>query len=166
MMKVMYSEYYYHRPFISNEDTSINTNYTVIRSYIEKYEKFNIKTIQDYQRKMNITGIYNYLQFMEDMSDDYVQIDISTMLKKDKLNICSGELENIKKSVDLILNNFGVINTENFKGYSLLPKIKYVWNKYLLIGILRTFYSDDYEIINTGNKYSNTDFEVRRLNHV
>lgn len=166
MMKVMYPEYYYHRPFISNEDTSINTNYTVIRSYIEKYEKFNIKTIQDYQRKMNITRIYNYLQFMEDMSDDYVQIDISTMLKKDKLNICSGELENIKKTVDLILNNFGVINTENFKGYSLLPKIKYDWNKYLLIGILRTFYSDDYEIINTGNKYSNTDFEVRRLNHV
>ena len=166
MMKVMYPEYYYHRPFISNEDTSINTNYTVIRSYIEKYEKFNIKTIQDYQRKMNITGIYNYLQFMEDMSDDYVQIDISTMLKKDKLNICSSELENIKKSVDLILNNFGVINTEKFKGYSLLPKIKYGWNKYLLIGILRTFYSDDYEIINTGNKYSNTDFEVRRLNHV
>lgn len=166
MMKVMYPEYYYHRPFISTEGTIINTNYTAIRSYIEKYEKFSIKTIQDYQRKMNITGINNYLQFMEDMSDDYVQIDISTMLKKDKLDICSAELENIKKSVDLILNNFGAINTENFKGYSLLPKIKYGWNKYLLIGILRTFYSDDYEIINTGNKYSNTDFEVRRLNHV
>lgn len=166
MMKVMYPEFYYHRPFISTEDTTVNTNYTVIRNHIEKYEKFNIKTIQDYQRKMNITGIYNYLQFIEDMSDDYVQIDISTMLKKDKLDISLSELENIKKSVDLILNNFDIINTENFKGYFLLPKIKYVWNKYLLIGILRTFYSDDYEIINTGNKYSNTDFEVRRLNHV
>lgn len=166
MMKVMYPEFYYHRPFISTEDTTANTNYTVIRNHIEKYEKFNIKTIQDYQRKMNITGIYNYLQFMEEMSDDYVQIDISTMLKKEKIDISSSELENIKKSIDLILNNFGNINTENFRGYSLLPKIKYGWNKYLLIGILRTFYSDDYEIINKGNKYSNTDFEVRRLNHV
>ncbi|MBP3920549.1 MAG: hypothetical protein J6D28_03175 [Bacilli bacterium] len=166
MMKILYPNFYYHRPFISTEDTTVNTNYNVIRNHIEKYEKFNIKTVHDYQRKMNITGIYNYLQFMEDMSDDYVQIDISTMLKKDKLDISSSELENIKKSVDLILNNFGIINTENFKGYSLLPKIKYGWNKYLLIGILRTFYSDDYEIINTGNKYSNTDFEVRRLNHV
>lgn len=166
MMKILYPNYYYHRPFISMEDTIVNTNYNVIRNHIEKYEKFNIKTVHDYQQKMNIIGIYNYLQFMEDMSDDYVQIDISTMLKKDKLDISSSELENIKKSVDLILNNFGIINTENFKGYFLLPKIKYGWNKYLLIGILRTFYSDDYEIINTGNKYSNTDFEVRRLNHV
>ena len=166
MMKILYPEFYYHRPFISTEYNTVNTNYNVIRNYIEKYEKFNIKTVHDYERKMNITGIYNYLQFMEDMSDDYVQIDISTMLKKDKLDISSSELENIKKSVDLILNNFGVINTENFVGYSLLPKIKYGWNKYLLIGILRTFYLDDYEIINTGNKYSNTDFEVRRLNNV
>lgn len=166
MMKILYPEFYYHRPFISTEDTTVNTNYSVIRNHIEKYEKFNIKTVQDYQRKMNITGIYNYLQFMEDMSDDYVQIDINTMLKKDKLDISSSELENIKKSIDLILNNFDNISTENFRGYSLLPKIKYGWNKYLLIGILRTFYSDDYEITNTGNKYSNTDFEVRRLNHV
>lgn len=166
MMKILYPEFYYHRPFISKEDTTVNTNYNVIRNHIEKYEKFNIKTVHDYERKMNITGIYNYLQFMEDMSDDYVQIDISTMLKKEKLDISSSELKNIKNSIDLILNNFGNINTENFKGYSLLPKIKYGWNKYLLIGILRTFYSDDYEIINTGNKYSNTDFEVRRLNHV
>lgn len=166
MMKILYPEYYYHRPFISTEDTTVNTNYNVIRNHIEKYERFNIKTVHDYERKMNITGIYNYLQFMEDMSDDYVQIDISTMLKKEKLDISSSELENFKKSIDLILNNFGNINTESFKGYSLLPKIKYGWNKYLLVGILRTFYSDDYEIINTGNKYSNTDFEVRRLNHV
>ena len=166
MMKVMYPEFYYHRPFVSIENISINTNYTAVRNYIEKYEQFNIKTIQDYQSKMNITGINNYLQFMEDMSDDYVQIDISTMLKKDKLDIDLTELENIKQAVDLILNNFTIINTKKFKGYSLLPKIKYRWNKYLLIGILRTFYSDNYEIINTGNKYSNTDFEVRRLNHV
>lgn len=166
MIKVMFPDYYYHRPFISIEDTSTNTNYAIIRNYIEKYEKFNIKTVQDYQRKMNITGIYNYLQFMEDMSDDYVQIDINTMIKKDKINIKQSELENIKKIIDLIINNFGDINTMHFKGYSLLPKIKYTWNKYLLIGILRTFYSEDYEIINTGNKYSNTDFEVRKLNHV
>lgn len=166
MIKILYPEFYYHRPFISMEDTTVNTNYSVIRNHVEKHEKFNIKTVQDYQRKMNITGIYNYLQFIEDMSDDYVQIDISTMLKRDKLDISLPELENIKKSVDLILNNFSVINTENFKGYSLLPKIRYGWNKYLLIGILRTFYSDEYEIVNTGNKYSNTDFEVRRLNHV
>ena len=150
---------------VKNNGT-LNTNYNVIRNHIEKYEKFSIKTIHDYEKKMNIRCVNNYLQFMEDMSDDYVQIDINTMLKKDKLNISSSELEYIKKSVDLILNNFSIINTENFKGYSLLPKIRYVWNKYLLIGILRTFYSDDYEIVNTGNKYSNTDFEVRRLNHV
>lgn len=166
MIKILYPEFYYHRPFISIESSTVNTNYNVIRNHIEKYEKFSIKTIHDYERKMNIRCVNNYLQFMEDMSDDYVQIDINTMLKKDKLDISSSELEHIKKSVDLILNNFSIINTENFKGYSLLPKIGYVWNKYLLIGILRTFYPDDYEIVNTGNKYSNTDFEVRRLNHV
>ena len=68
----------------------------------------------------------------------------------------------IKKVIDLILDNFDVIETIKFNGYSLLPKISYVWNKYLLVGIIRSYLSEYYDIKNTENMYSNTDFEVRR----
>lgn len=165
LIRVLFPNYYYKRPFVSIENNQLYSNFSIIQNYAQKFDKFNKKMIEEYTQKMNLNGLYSYLQFMEDMSDDYVQIGVDTMQKKSCFNITVSELNHIKKAIDLIIKNFGNINTKQFKGYSLLPKIQYSWNKYLLVGIIRTFYSDEYEIINTTNTYLNTDFEVRRINH-
>ena len=165
LIRALFPNYYYKRPFISIEKNELYTNFSIIQNYAQKFDKFNKKMIEEYKQKMNLSGLYSYLQFMEDMSDDYVQIGVDTMQKKSCFNLTASQLNQIKKAIDLILKNFGNINTKQFKGYSLLPKIQYSWNKYLLVGIIRTFYSDEYEIINTTNTYSNTDFEIRRINH-
>lgn len=129
---------------------------------MRQYDSFNFKMIQDYQSKMNIGGLYSYLEFMENMSDEYVQVDIDEMVKIEKLNLNEVTIKEIKRVIDLILDNFNVIETSKFNAYSLLPKISYVWNKYLLVGIIRSYLSEYYDIKNTEKTYSNTDFEVRR----
>ena len=100
---------------------------------------------------------------MENMSDEYVQIDVDEMVRIEKMNLNDVKLSEIKKSIDLILDNFDVIDTSKFNGYSLLPKIGYVWNKYLLVGIVRSYFSEYYDIKNTDNRYISTDFEIRRV---
>ena len=44
----------------------------------------------------------------------------------------------------------------------MFPKLKYNWNKYLLVGIVRTYLSDDFAIDYTDNTYRTTDFIIRR----
>jgi len=162
IIKAIYNNYYYSRPYIFLEENAYNTRSTIIQDYVRQYDSFNFKMIQDYQSKMNIGGLYSYLEFMENMSDEYVQVDIDEMVKIEKLNLNEVTIKEIKKVIDLILDNFNVIETSKFNAYSLLPKISYVWNKYLLVGIIRSYLSEYYDIKNTDNTYSNTDFEVRR----
>lgn len=162
IVQAIYNNYYYSRPYIFLEENAYNTRSSIVQDYVRQYDSFNFKMIQDYQSKMNIGGLYSYLEFMENMSDEYVQVDIDEMVKIEKLNLDEITIHEIKKVIDLILDNFDVIETTKFNGYSLLPKISYVWNKYLLVGIIRSYLSEYYDIKNTENMYSNTDFEVRR----
>lgn len=162
IIKAIYDNYYYSRPYIFLEENTYNTRSTIIQDYVRNYDSFNYKMIQDYQSKMNLGVLYSYLEFMENMSDEYVQVDIDEMVKIEKLNLSEVVINEIKKVIDLILDNFNVIETSKFSAYSLLPKISYVWNKYLLVGIIRSYLSEYYDIKNTENTYSNTDFEVRR----
>ena len=111
---------------------------------------------------MNVGGIYSYLMFMEKMSDNYVQIDIDTMVRKEQFNLSEDNLRSIKKTLNLLLSNFECIDTRTFNGYSMFPSLKYDWNKYLLVGIIRTYLSDIFSIDNTENTYHTTDFIIRR----
>ena len=112
---------------------------------------------------MNISGIYSYLNFMEDLSDEYVQINKDEMMKKEKLNITEENLNKIKELINLILNN-GKFKVSDFNGYFMLPKIDKPWNKYMLVGIIRSYFGDQYAIENTTNFYDTTDFTIRRVN--
>ena len=111
---------------------------------------------------MNIRGLYSYLSFMEDMSDEYVQYNIETMIKKDKFDISTNELVQIDNLLKLMIERFNKIDTTTFSGYMMLPKLKYHWNKYLLVGIIRSYFPNEYEIENTSNFYDQTDFIIRR----
>lgn len=163
IIRVLYNDLYFNRPYISKSKTDNNSRYSIIRNYVTKFDAFDFKDIQDYQSKMNIGGLYSYLQFMEDMSDEYVQVDIDRMVKIEKINLDNIKINEIKKTIDLILNNFGEINTEKFNGYSLFPKISYTWNKYLLVGVIRSYLSGCFDITNTENMYNITDFIIRRI---
>ena len=97
------------------------------------------------------------------MSSDFVQINIDSMISTDIFEISKEELSEIDGIIRILLRN-GIINTKSFKGYPLFPKLKYIWNKYLLIGIIRTFMSDKYEVENTESHYDKTDYIIRSVN--
>ena len=163
IIKALFKEYYYSRPYIYSDEDEYNTRSSIVQNYVRQFDSFNYKMIQDYQSKLNLGVLYSYLSFMENMSDEYVQVDADEMIKIEKMNLSEIKLNEIKKSIDLILDNFDVIDTTKFNGYSLLPKIGFIWNKYLLAGIVRSYFSEFYDIKNTDNRYISTDFEIRRV---
>ena len=155
------NEYYFNRPVISkNKDESLSM-YQLVQKYAKSKNIFNHADIKNYIDKMNLGTLYSYLSFMEDMSEEYVQIDLDVMQRKEEFNIDNNVLLKIDSTLKMILNNFGEINTTTFKAYQLLPNIKYDWNKYLLVGIVRTYLNDKYIIENTENKYTSTEFIIR-----
>ena len=165
LMKYLYPDLYYSRPLISTKVMEQKSSYSLIKSHAQKYDKFDHNTILDYVSKMNIGGLYSYLEFMDDMSDEYVQINIDTMIRKEKLGITQEQLLQLNQLLDLIFDKYNELDTSIFKGYQMLPKMPVPWNKYLLIGIIRSYFDEQFEIENKNNMYNNTDFVIRRLNH-
>lgn len=156
-------DFCFRRPIISLEsDKSINT-FSLIYDYLNTLDKFNNKVLNAYTNKMGLRGVYSYLEFINDMSDDFVQIDVETMIKKDKLNLNQSFLNSLSDSLKYYIDNFGEIDTRTYKGYDSLPKINWKWNKYILVGIVRTFMSETFEIENTDAVYNKTDFIIRGL---
>lgn len=149
------------RPLISKSKEKTRSSYSMIASYVNTLDQFSFKTINDYTSKMNIRGLYSYLMFMEDMSDNFVQINIDTMCKKDKFVLSNITLNEIKEDLNLMFSRFNTIDTKTFNGYQIFPKLQYNWNKYLLVGIIRTYLANEFEIINTSSKYDDNDFIIK-----
>lgn len=156
-------KYYFSRPFIALDEEACTTRKGVISDYVRKLDSFNLSTINSFTSKMNVGGLYSYLEFMEDMSDEFVQISIDTMMKKEQLKITEDQLSKIRKMLNLIFDRFDEIKTETFNGYSMMPSLNIRWNKYLLVGIVRSFFENEYEVDDTDATYDKTEFIIRRI---
>ena len=163
LLKYLYkNDYYYSRPIISLEENFTTSAYVLAQEYVRRLDKFNYGDIKIYLYKMNLGIIYSYLVFMEDMSESYVQINKDSMLKKEKLNLTEEKLKEIHDFIEMVVKE-KELRTDNFDGYFMLPRIEKPWNKYLLVGIIRSYFSNEFEIENTTNYYDTTDFIVRRI---
>lgn len=156
-------KYFYNRPLIAIEKEAEFNQETVIRDFVMKQDSFNNKTIKDFITKLSLRGLYSYLDFMEDLSDTFVQVGLDSMVKKETLGIDDNFLKQLTHTLNLIFTRFNELKLANFTGYSLLPKLERKWNKYLLVGIIRTYLNDNYEIENTDSTYDTTDFIIRKI---
>jgi len=161
LQSIFKDKYYFNRPIISRTKEKTNF-YDMLKNYLSTKIEFNKEIVDGFSEKMNIRYLTSYLDFLEDMSEDYVQISADSMIRKDAFEISEEELKEFDESLKLILTRMKLIDTKIFKGYYIFPQINRRWNKYLLIGILRTFFSDKYDIENTINTYDATEFLIRR----
>lgn len=146
--------------FCGNTDSELNREIDNIDNIDTKekidnqYDVFDHAVIQDYTEKMNLGGLYSYLDFIDDMSDKYVQIDFGTMMKKSLFEVTEMELSQIKNAIILIVDRFGELDTRTFKAFQMFLRIKEKWNKYLLVGIIKSYFDEEFIIENTSNMYS------------
>jgi len=163
IIKYLYkNEYYFSRPIISIEENFNTSAYVLAQEYVKRLERFNYGDVKSYLYKMNLGIIYSYLNFMEDMSENYVQFNKDSMIKKENLNISEEQLSKIHEFITIAITEKG-LQTNNFDGYFMLPKLEKTWNKYLFVGIIRSYFNEEFEIENTTNYYDTTDFIIRRI---
>ena len=164
LLKYLYGDkYYFSRPLISLDKDGISSQESVVREYVSKLDKFNLKLIKSYQAKLSLRGLYSYLEFMEDMSDDYTQVNVDTMVKKELLGVTDNFIKEFSEMFSLIFSKSEIVDTRKFNGYMLLPSLEYKWNKYLLVGVIRTYFNDVYEVENTSKFYNYADFIIRKI---
>lgn len=160
------NDYYFNRPYISKEkpDSEKITTSGIVLRYLEKFEKVNYDIYRNYCMKMNISMPYSYMQLVDELSDNYVQINDRQMIRKQEFAISEGALRDIDRILELIFSKVDKIETSKFNGYVMLPQIKIKWNKHVFAGIIRSYFSEKYEVINItdGLKAEAVDYEIER----
>jgi len=157
-------KYFFNNSFITRNKTEQSSNEKLIIEYATQLDIFSISDLNTYIEKMRLQKLDNYLNLMKKFSNDYVQIDEETMIKKDKFLISKKELNQIEKELLFYVNSFGKIKSKTFVGYSNLPNLSYKWNKYLLLGIVNTFFRGNFIIRYIGKSYKTIDFSLEKGN--
>lgn len=164
LLKYLFKDkYYFRRPLISLDESENLSQESVIVEYVSKLDKFDMEIIKRYQDKLSLRVLYSYLEFMENMSEDYVQVEIDTMVRKELIGASLDFINEFRKTINLLLNSYECIDTRKFKGYVVFPNLKYRWNKYLLAGVVRTFFAGEFTVENTNSTYDVTDFIIRKI---
>ncbi len=160
---LFYKKYTFKKPFIAKDD-SISLSYDdLIMSYIYTLDSFSVSSANKYFDKMHLKRPDSYLNLFNEISEDYVQIEVDTFISKESFSISDNDLNRIKNELSFYINSFGNINTENFNGYVQLPKLEYSWNKHLLIGIVRTYLKAAFDVEYTSNSYDLTDYIIKLI---
>lgn len=162
LVEVLFSsEYYFQKPFISNDGDASLENDDIIMNYVFEQEKFTVKNINDYVNKMHLKKP-NMVEFLEKCSDCYIQVDSDIMVSKDSFDIDLSDLDRIKKELMYFINSFGAINTEKYFNYNGFPQLEYPWNRFLLVGIIRTYLGEDFNVKTLGGTYKTVEFLVEK----
>lgn len=165
LARIYYSnKYYFKEPFISKDKDSNLSNDEIIISYAYSLDEITVSKLNQYAEKMHLKKLDNYLQFFDDIKDDYVQVEEAKLIRKDILDIDTVKLSNIKNDLLFYLDSFGNIDSESYNGYGSLPLIGITWNKYLLVGLCRSYFTNEILIKYDGKQYKKFTYKLS-LNH-
>lgn len=158
------NDYYFSRPWISTEENNEMSVQGILYGYLRSRDSFTYRDIKSYILKMNIRFNDSYINVIEDLSDQFVLINSHAVVSKEKFGISDRELNDIKQTLELALKQNKEISTENFAGYQMFPELAYPWNKFMLAGVVRSFFDELYEVTHQFNTHSEAlDFQIRRL---
>ena len=146
------------RKFIDEQFEAMKTDVISSRKIYAKMSLTNKELLE----KLHLThGQFTLFSLMKYLYPDlyYSRPLVSTKVMEQKSSYAL--IKNHAQKFD----KYNELDTSVFKGYQMLPKMPVPWNKYLLIGIIRSYFDEQFEIENKNNMYNNTDFVIRRLNH-
>lgn len=153
-------KYTFKEPYICIDNKTVLENDEIIYSYAYSLDEITISKLNQYAEKMHLKKLDNYLEFINSSADTYVQVAEGKLVSKEKMNLPPEQITKIKKELTYYIESFGKIDSETYNGYQLMPNIGYEWNKYLLLGICRS-YIDEIKINYKGNTYKIIDFELK-----
>ena len=154
---------YVSKPFVSINP--VRSSIDVTCDYLRTLDEFDKKNFDDFQNKIGLATHKSFELFIDKLSDEYVRVDVTKMIKKEIFALSDDLINTLSKNFNLFFRNNDLLDTSKFKAYAMFPKINdYQWNKYLLVGIIKTYFIDSYTVDNYGKTINDMNYIIRRKN--
>lgn len=87
------------------------------------------------------------------MGEKFIQVEQQKMIKIANFKISSSMLFRVEQIMKYLLKKTPVFDLATIKNFSTFPQVSFPWNEYLLIGIIKTYLKDEFEIKTIGSMY-------------
>lgn len=139
------NEFEFRRPYIAHKGSMLRSTGEIIKDYLNEYDRFKITELKDYCDEMQIK-ITNFDALLEELSDEYIRIDIDTCIRKNKLKLTQDLIEKIDEATSFFTGNNGYISLRKINDFFCYPDLGVEWNQFLLESIICE-YSNKFKVI-------------------
>jgi len=138
-------EFEFRRPYIANKGSVIRSTYEILKDYFYDYDVLKISELKNFCDDMQIR-IMNFEALIDELSDEFIRIDIDTCIRKDSLNLTQDLIEKIDEITSSFMMNKGYISLKKINDFFYYPDLGIEWTQFLLESIIYE-YSNKLKII-------------------
>lgn len=153
-------KYFFSEPYISATKRINLKGDDLIIEFVYSRDSVSFDDISKFCNKIHIGHLDSKKQLFDITALDYVEVDADRIVSKEKLQLTAETLELIAHELKLAIGERKEMPIDDFRGFWLLPQLEYDWNKYLLMGIIRSYLSETFLLKEVGTIYSDSQFYV------
>ena len=145
------NDYEFSRPFIAPKGSSATTFNAVVQDYLSNFDEVYISELKDYVENIR-GGNISVSSLLDDISDEFIRVDSDLLIRKDRLVLSEGVMENIEETTLALIGDTGYLSVKKMDDYIFYPDIGVKWSPFLLVSLIKHF-SKKLKIINSTADY-------------
>jgi hypothetical protein len=152
---------------VGSHDAVFETSNEIIEGYLASKNTVKLTKLRKYidAKTGNVSRKYiTVFEIVKNKWNEYVAVDVDTIVRKDTILISEKELVKLDVVIDMLLEQKSTLNIEEdivekffFKDIAGMQS-----NRYLILGLVNTFFHEKYEVSAEGNKYRGGTFFITK----
>ena len=158
------SEFKFKRPLIGNKNSEFESGAETLSKYLESKILVRLSSLRRFLDSKIVSRYYTIHEILEEKHNEFVVTDQDTMVRKERFEITEKELIRLDVVLEMLLEEKEQIDIQEDivdKCYfTEIAKIK--CNRYLVFGVINTFFHDKYVIKLETPIFRNGQFTVKK----
>ncbi len=168
VLQILFADdFKFKRPMVGSHDAVFETSNEIVDGYLASKNTVKLMRLRKYIDVKTGNAPDKYITVFEIVKNkwnEFVAVDVDTIVRKETISISEKELVRLDVVIDMLLEQKDTLNIEEdivekffFKEIAGMQS-----NRYLILGLVNTFFHDKYEVSAEGNKYRGGTFFINK----
>ena len=150
MRYMFFEDFHFSYPYIARNDEREVTGMSILKRILDGCDSLSISELSSICSE-------NHLPFktmditIDKLNDQFIRVDVDTIVTLDYLNLSDEKLEIIGTFVSESVSPKGYAAVNKIDDYTFYPNVGFEWNPFLLRGIVKKFLSDTIQVFEIPN---------------
>ena len=158
------NDYKFKRPLIGMLNHEFKSGAETLSKYLSSKTIVKLTSLRRFLDNKIIDRYYTIRDILDEKYNEFVVVDQDTMIRKENLNINEKELVRLDAIIEMLLEQKNKISIQDdiVSKYYFTELAKMKVNRYLLYGIVNTFFHDKYLLVMDTAVFRNGQFSIEK----